>query len=316
MDLRRLATLLELSRSESMRVVADEFGTTTSNVSQQMQLLAKEVGVALIEPHGRGIRLTPAGRRLAVHAAEILAAVETARADLDPEAEPSGTLRVAGCGGTISSTLIPIVEEASAAHPELRIVVLEHGPDAALELLHADRVDLALTYDYDLAPLAPEPALDVTPLRTRRWGIAVPEHDAPLMELSAPELFRAFADRDWIGNSRNDVDARMLRTIGALAGFEPTLRHEAESLDLVEDLVRAGLGIGPLPVDREPTDGVVIVPLRDPEVRLRDFAHTRRGRRSWPPLRYVLDRLEAAAADDPDTDRAAAASRRAAVKLF
>ncbi len=54
-----------------MREVADELGITTSTVSQQIAALASEVGVALIEPYGRRVRLTPAGRRLADHAVTI-----------------------------------------------------------------------------------------------------------------------------------------------------------------------------------------------------------------------------------------------------
>ena len=41
-------------------------------------------GSQLIEPEGRRVRLTPAGRRLADHAVTILAAVDAARLDLDP----------------------------------------------------------------------------------------------------------------------------------------------------------------------------------------------------------------------------------------
>ena len=68
---------------------------TTSTVSQQIAALAREVGTPLVEPEGRRVRLTPAGRRLADHAVTILAAIEAARLDLDPSAEPAGTVRVA-----------------------------------------------------------------------------------------------------------------------------------------------------------------------------------------------------------------------------
>ena len=74
MDTRRLRLLLELSRRGSMRAVADELGFTTSTVSQQLAVLAREAGATLIEPDGRRVRLTPAGRRLAEHAVTILAA--------------------------------------------------------------------------------------------------------------------------------------------------------------------------------------------------------------------------------------------------
>ena len=53
MDLtRRLTLLLELSRLGSMRAVAEELGYTTSTVSQQLAVLAREAGRALIEPDG------------------------------------------------------------------------------------------------------------------------------------------------------------------------------------------------------------------------------------------------------------------------
>lgn len=290
-DIRRLRTLLELSRSGSMREVADLLGTTTSTVSQQIALLARETGTVLLEPEGRGVRLTPAGRRLSEHAATILAAVEAARADLDPEAAPSGTLRVAGFATAIRRNIIPTVKEAAVTHPALRIAVQEHEPAEALEMLLADRTDLALTYDYNLAPELDDPRLDRLSLWSTPWGLGVPEQDWQAVQGRAPEVFSAFRDRDWVGNSRNRADEVVLRSIGSLAGFEPRLRHEADSLDLVEDLILAGMGVGLLPADRQPPPGVVILPLTQPEVRLRAYAHTRKGRTTWPPLRYVLARL-------------------------
>ena len=57
MDPRRLRLLLELSRRGSMRAVADELGYTTSTVSQQLAVLAREAGATLIEPECRSIML-------------------------------------------------------------------------------------------------------------------------------------------------------------------------------------------------------------------------------------------------------------------
>ncbi|SDQ57745.1 DNA-binding transcriptional regulator, LysR family [Arthrobacter crystallopoietes] len=274
-----------------MREVADLLGTTTSTVSQQIALLARETGTVLLEPEGRGVRLTPAGRRLSEHAATILAAVEAARADLDPEAAPSGTLRVAGFATAIRRNIMPAVKEAAVSHPALRIAVQEHEPAEALEMLLADRTDLALTYDYNLAPELEDPRLDRLPLWSTAWGLGVPMDDQRSVKGSASEVFKAFRDRDWVGNSRNRADEVVVRSIGALAGFEPRLRHEADSLDLVEDLILAGMGVGLLPADRKPPSGVAVIPLAEPEVRLRAYAHTRKGRTTWPPLRYVLARL-------------------------
>src|ERR671915_1385256 len=109
MDIRRLKLLLELSRLGSMRAVADELGYTTSTVSQQLGVLAQEAGVALIEPQGRRVRLTPAGQRLADHAVTILASLEAARADLAPTAEPAGVVRIAGFATAIRRSLVPVI---------------------------------------------------------------------------------------------------------------------------------------------------------------------------------------------------------------
>src|SRR5215211_4262099 len=150
MDPRRLRLLLELSRRGSMRAVADELGHTTSTVSQQLAVLAQEAGATLIEPEGRRVRLTPAGRRLADHAVTILAGVDAARADLDPNAEPTGTLRVGGFATAVRASLLPVMAELEETHPAVHVQVHEHEPLEAFTMLAEDQLDLALTYDYNL----------------------------------------------------------------------------------------------------------------------------------------------------------------------
>jgi DNA-binding transcriptional LysR family regulator len=291
METRRLQVLLELSRLGSMRGVAERLGTTTSTVSQQVARLADETGTALVEPVGRKVRLTPAGRRLADHAARILDAVEAARLDLDPRADPAGTVRVSGFATAIRRALLPVVAELAASHPAVTVVVHEHEPAEALALLATDDVDLALTYDYDLAPAASEPTLESRRLWSTPWSLGVPVQAAADVRGNALAVFSAFRDHDWIGNSRNRADEDVVRLIGSMAGFEPRVTHLSDSLDLVEDLILAGLGVGLLPADRAPRPGVALLPLTDPDVRLRAYARTRRGRTAWPPLALVVDRL-------------------------
>ena len=228
METRRLRLLVELSRLGSMRAVADTHGLTTSTVSQQLAALAKESGTALLEPQGRRVRLTPAGRRLADHAVRILADVD---------------------------------------------------------------VDLALTYDYNLAPASPGPVLEAAALWSTPWGLAVPTGLAEPADLTQPSDLARFRDHQWIVNSRNTADEEAVRTLASLAGFSPRITHEIDSLDLVEDLIIAGHGVGLLPVVRPARAGVVVLPLPAPAVELRAFAVTRRGRSGWAPLRVLLGRL-------------------------
>ena len=295
--MRRLKLLTELARLGSMREVADELGVTTSTVSQQIALLAREVGTDLLEPDGRRVRLTPAGRRLAEHAVGILAAVEAARLDLDPRAEPAGTVRVAGFATAVRRSLVPVVAELAAHHPAVRLRIHEHEPAEALDMLIRDQIDLALTYDYNLAPAPSHPALDRTHLWSAPWGLGVPTSEPDLPDMPAPDsqdspsTFRRFADRPWIVNSRNTADEDVARIVASMADFEPVVEHRADSLDLVQDLIAGGLGVGLLPLDQPTRDGVHVLPLHDPDIQLCAFATVRRGRPTWSPLALILDLL-------------------------
>jgi len=286
METRRLRLLVELSRLGSMRAVADEVHLTTSTVSQQLAVLAREAGAALFEPDGRRVRLTPAGRRLAEHALTILAAVEAARLDLDPDAEPAGALRVAGFATAVRRSLLPIAVTLTTEHPRVRLLIHEHEPFEAYDLLAADAMDLALTYDYNLAPAGFDAGFEAVPLWQAGWGLGVPAS-------SAATGFGGFRDADWIVNSRNTADEDVVRTVASLEGFQPRIVHRADSLDLVQDLIVAGLGVGLLPVDEVLLPGVRMVALTDPQVWLRSYAVTRRGRADWPPLALVLRMLKA-----------------------
>ena len=131
--------------------------------------------------------------------------------------------------------------------------------------------------------------LQTEPLWSIAWGLGVPDHFP-----DGPADVAAYADQTWIVNSRNTADETAVRTLAALAGFTPRVAHQIDSLDLVEDLIIAGYGVGLLPIGRPTSDGVMVLPLNKPEAVLTAYAVTRRGRATWPPLRVVLDRMRPA----------------------
>jgi DNA-binding transcriptional LysR family regulator len=291
-DPRRLELLLALSRLGSMREVGEVMQISTSTVSQQIAVLSREAGTAMVEPEGRRVRLTPAGRRLADHAVTILAALEAARVDLDPGSAPSGSLRVAAFASAVRQSLLPVVRTLSASHPDVRMLIHEHEPAEALDLLAADDVDLALTYDYNLAPATFDRTVETLPLWETAWSLGVPTGERQTAG-NALAVFERFRDRDWIVNSRNTADEDVVRTVASLAGFVPRITHRADSLELVQDMVVAGLGVALLPAGLPTVRGVRLLTLGEPDIALRCFAVTRRGRTEWPPLALVLRLLAA-----------------------
>ena len=125
------------------------------------------------------------------------------------------------------------------------------------------------------------------------WSLGVPA--AALggagVDGDARAVFSQFRTTPWIVNSRNTADEDAVRIIASMAGFEPQIGHRADSLELVQDLIVAGLGVGLLPTDQPTAPGVRLCPLGDPDVRLRSYAVSRRGHGSWPPLALALDLL-------------------------
>jgi DNA-binding transcriptional LysR family regulator len=167
----------------------------------------------------------------------------------------------------------------------------EHEPAEALGLLADDEADLALIYDYNLAPADFGRGLTIRLLGSTRWGLGVPS-DPGRGRGTAPEVFSRFRDYDWIVNSRNTADDDVIRVLGSLAGFEPNVAHRADSLELVQDMIVAGLGVGLLPAGQPAMRGMTLQPLHHPQVMLRVFAAIRRGRPAWPPLALVLDLIQ------------------------
>jgi DNA-binding transcriptional LysR family regulator len=259
-----------------------------------LRRLAREAGEQLIEPEGRRVRLTPAGRRLADHAVTILAAVDAARLDVDRWAPCASAASRRG----IRVSLLPIIPELAVTHPGVEVVISEYEPLEAFALLVNDDLDLAITNDYKLAPASPDPVLETAPLWSTPWGLGVRADTTTngIANLST------FAGAVWIVNSRNTADEDAVRTLAALAGFTPDIAHQIDGLDVVENLILDGYGVGLLPVNRPTRDGIAVLRLKDPSAILTAYAVTRRGRSTWSQLRTILDRLRPVSPSLPQED--------------
>lgn len=78
MELRHLRYFVTIAEEQSFRRAVGRLHVSQSPLSRQMKDLEQEMGVALFEPQGRGIKLTTAGKAFAERAKSILASVETA----------------------------------------------------------------------------------------------------------------------------------------------------------------------------------------------------------------------------------------------
>src|SRR5579875_1570866 len=102
MDVARLRLLREVALRGSIAGAARELGLTPSAVSQQLAVLEREAGMALVDRSPRGVSLTGAGHALSVRAGEVLDVLAAARADLDRLAgAPGGPVTVAAVASAV-----------------------------------------------------------------------------------------------------------------------------------------------------------------------------------------------------------------------
>lgn len=128
----RLRALVELADAGSVRGAAERLVVTESAISSAVSSLSAEVGVALVDRNGRGVRLTPAGLRYTEYARRILGlhdeAVRAARGEADPE---QGSIRLAAVT-TAGELLIPaLLTSFRAEHPGV-VCKLEVAPRTAI----------------------------------------------------------------------------------------------------------------------------------------------------------------------------------------
>ncbi|WP_229758088.1 LysR family transcriptional regulator, partial [Paraburkholderia caffeinilytica] len=108
LNLSRLHLLHELSVLGTISAVAEAVRLTRPAVSQQLAQLEEELETVLIERSGRGVQLTPAGRRLVARATGLFEMV----ADIESEVaaanvEVSGEVRMSAFG-SLASSVVPV----------------------------------------------------------------------------------------------------------------------------------------------------------------------------------------------------------------
>ena len=141
----RLRTLVALAATGSVRGAASRLMVTESAVSASIRALSRQLGVPLVEPAGRGVRLTPSGAVYARYARRVLGLLEEAAAaavqQLDPE---RGRLRLAAVT-TAGEHLMPaLLADFRRRHPGIALG-LEVAPSVQVwDLVAAHEADLVI----------------------------------------------------------------------------------------------------------------------------------------------------------------------------
>jgi DNA-binding transcriptional LysR family regulator len=291
-DLRRLHVLRAVDHYGTVTAAAQALHFTPSAASQQIRQLGRELGVALLEPSGRRVRLTSAAQRLLQHADEISARWELAELDLRADCDqPTGPLRMAGFPVAVTALLAPAAAGLVARHPRLSPRISEAEAGECFDLLFTGDADLAVVEAKPDEPPRDQARFDQHPLLDDPFDLVVAA-DHRLAGRGRVDLVEV-ADDPWIVPSAAcTCRTHVLAACGA-AGFTPNVAHDALAWSATIALVAHGLGVALVPrLAQVPAHAAVVRLPCIGEPRRKILTVTRRGGRASPSVAAALDELE------------------------
>jgi len=300
LDLRRLRLLYELQERGTIAAVADALQFTPSAVSQQLAVLEREAGVALLERAGRGVRLTDAALVLVRHAGALLDRVELAEAELAAAAGTvAGRARIATFQSVALRLAAPAMHALARDAPGLRCELVEAEPEQSLPALALGDIDLVLADEWQHQPHARPAGVDRYDLHRDPVRVVLPQ-DHPLTRRRGDTVaLSELADEVWTTGHRGTGWEEMTdRTCRQLGGFDPNVRHRTNDAVVSLGLVAQGLAVTLLPdfVAPQANPGVVVRAIAEGPVHRTIFAATRTADAQRPSVRALLAAVRAAAA--------------------
>ncbi|MFU8875078.1 LysR family transcriptional regulator [Micromonospora sp. SL4-19] len=293
-DLHRLRLLRELKHRGTLAAVASALSYAPSSVSQQLSQLEAEVGVRLLEPVGRRVRLTEQAEILVAHTEAVLERLERAETDIAASlADLTGTLRIASFQ-TAALALVPAaLGLLRDQHPQLRVHVTQMEPEKALPALHARDFDLVLAEEYPGNPNLRPAELEQADLLDDPLHLALPTTAGAPDTHGPMAALRSLADHPWVMEPEGTAARHWAMTLCRTAGFEPDVRFETTDLLLHLRLVEQGHAAAFLPDlvwSGQPTT-VTLRQLPRSQRTRRVFTVVRRSRSRHPAVQACRDAL-------------------------
>lgn len=148
MELRHLRYFVMVAEEENFHRAAQRLHISQSALSRQMQDLATETGVELLEPAGRGVKLTEAGRFFAEKARSILGNVAAAVEQTQRVAQGQlGSVTIGfETGAMLTGALVPIVTAFRDRSPRITLDLLPMSSAEQWDALRTGKI--AFGYGY------------------------------------------------------------------------------------------------------------------------------------------------------------------------
>ena len=252
----RLRVLSEVVSRGSFSAAADALAYSQSAVSQAIQTLEGEAGVALIE-RSRGGHLRTAS-------------FPTAGATLMPQA----------------------IAAFRGSHPGVEVSLAEGEPEEIAPRLRAGEFDLALLFEFEGVGERLTTGMRRFELFEDPLHLALPAAHPLATRKAAPRL-EDLREESWVQTSATSPCARHVVRSCIAAGFEPRVSFESDDYQTVQGLVAAGVGVALIPqlALSSVRNDIVVRPLAPQSPVRKVFAATPRAAAATAAVATMLDVL-------------------------
>lgn len=291
----KIKVLQLLERYGSVAAVAAATSYTPSAVSYQLRQLSEQLGVKLIEPAGRGIKLTAAARIVLRHAAVMQTQFELMRSELAATSEEfSGLFTMCGFSTAATHLLPHATVTLRDRHPGLQVRLTEAEPAICFDLLEREEADLALVMVTADSPALSDGRFDQQLLLDDPLDLVVPAGHR-LTSLERVTLADA-ALESWSIGTPGSAYHQLTVAACVAAGFTPNMAYQADEWETGAALVAKGLCVMLMPrlgsIDqRWPIARIQLS--GEPAPARRIMAVTRKGGAGHPLVAEALELIHA-----------------------
>lgn len=289
MDLRSLATFIQVAESNSFTRAAEKLGYSQPTVSFQIKQLELELGVQLFDRIGHTVCLTDEGRNALAYAQRICHISQEMAAGSGLVREPAGIVRIA----MADSLCVPLIAETMAAfrklHPNIFLHVTTAGTAELFRLLDHNEADIVCTLDSHI--------YNTTYIISNEEKVGVHfvcSRAHPLADIPAPRL-SSLLEQSFLLTEKNMSYRRLLDEQLARMSIELRPVLEIGSTNLICRLAEENVGIAFLPdfVTEEAVRAKRLVRLQVPELNIELWKQILYHRDKWMSLqmKVTLDYL-------------------------
>jgi DNA-binding transcriptional LysR family regulator len=240
MQIHQLRALAAISGTKSFTTAAEQLEMSQSSLSHAVAGLEKELGVRLFERGRHGAQITDVGRRVLVHARQVLAALDSIYAEADNAADSvSGRIRIGSIPSAAVAFLPKVIAQLNAEYRNVEVVLIEEpsqGPEQLVTLLRDHTLDAAIL-ELPLREIPTVPLLrdELCALVSSKSNLALRKQVSIRQLAKSPFIMSRYTSEHF------------LRSAYAAQGLPLKVRFEVQDLATLINLVREGLGVSIIP---------------------------------------------------------------------